>query len=187
MANEVKITDIVGKEAIGQLEELDEKIKSTQETYVKFAKKLGDGLKLNPNNLSELSSKIQEYGTNIKTLQSTVTEYNETARKRADIESKLAKAASRVNLILEFIKLFLLLISKERLLFPMIDAYSCIRLDAASCNSLSEGIPEITNAFKFPLYASMNLQRGISSHFVYNFAISKFMLKNIHAYLHRPA
>lgn len=93
MANEVKITDIVGKEAIGQLEELDEKIKSTQETYVKFAKKLGDGLKLNPNNLSELSSKIQEYGTNIKTLQSTVTEYNETARKRADIESKLAKAA----------------------------------------------------------------------------------------------
>ena len=75
MANEVKITDIVGKEAIGQLEELDEKIKSTQETYVKFAKKLGDGLKLNPNNLSELSSKIQEYGTNIKTLQSTVTEY----------------------------------------------------------------------------------------------------------------
>lgn len=48
---------------------------------------------MNPNNLSELSSKIQEYGTNIKTLQSTVTEYNETARKRADIESKLAKAA----------------------------------------------------------------------------------------------
>lgn len=93
MANEVKITDIVGKEAIEQLEKLDKKIQSTQETYVTFAKKLGDGLKLNPNNLSELSSKIQEYGTNIKTLQSTVTEYNETARKRADIESKLAKAA----------------------------------------------------------------------------------------------
>lgn len=92
MANEVKITDIVGKEAIEQLEKLDKKIQSTQETYVTFAKKLGDGLKLNPNNLSELSSKIQEYGTNIKTLQSTVTEYNETARKRADIESKLAKA-----------------------------------------------------------------------------------------------
>ena len=86
MANEVKITDIVGKEAIEQLEKLDKKIQSTQETYVTFAKKLGDGLKLNPNNLSELSSKIQEYGTNIKTLQSTVTEYNETARKRADIE-----------------------------------------------------------------------------------------------------
>lgn len=93
MANEVKITDIVGKEAIEQLEKLDKKIQSTQETYVTFAKKLGDGLKLNPNNLSDLSAKIQEYGINIKTLQSTVTEYNEAARKRADVESKLAKSA----------------------------------------------------------------------------------------------
>lgn len=46
MANEVKITDIVGKEAIEQLEKLDKKIQSTQETYVTFAKKLGDGTQI---------------------------------------------------------------------------------------------------------------------------------------------
>lgn len=93
MANETKITDIVGKEAINQLTELDSKIVSVQKTYVEFAKKLGDGLKLNPENLKELNAKIQEYGTNISGLQSSVEDYNKAAKLRADIESKLAKAA----------------------------------------------------------------------------------------------
>lgn len=74
-----------------------------------------------------------------------------------------------------------------RFLFSIIWLYSSMILLKIKRNSLSEDLPEIINAFKFPLYASMNLQRGISSHFVYNFAISKFKLKNIHAYLHRPA
>ncbi|WP_298981604.1 phage tail tape measure protein [uncultured Parabacteroides sp.] len=93
MANETKITDIVGKSAIGQLDELNQKLKTVQDTYVEFASKLGNTLNFDPKSLKELNDKYKEYNENIKGLQSSISDYNNIAKKKAEIESMLSEAA----------------------------------------------------------------------------------------------
>lgn len=91
--NETKITDIVGKEAFDQIRQLKDDMGGLAKEYVSLAKKIGDGLKFNPKNLIELSQKVNDYSVLVKQINVLTIEYNESAKKKAEIENQLAQAA----------------------------------------------------------------------------------------------
>ena len=91
--NETKITDIVGEDAFKQIQQLKVDIGGLAKEYTSLAKKIGDGLKFNPKNLTELSQKVNDYSVLVKQINVLTIEYNESAKKKAEIENQLAQAA----------------------------------------------------------------------------------------------
>ena len=61
MANEFKITDIVSKSALDQLDNLTSKFNSTAQSYSDMAKILAGGVKIEPKTIQELSDKQENY------------------------------------------------------------------------------------------------------------------------------
>lgn len=84
MANELKITDIVGKEAFGQLKDLREDITKTYNHYKNFVQELAGGVKINPKTLQELSEKSISYNKSLNDL-------IVTQNKIADLQEKYNK------------------------------------------------------------------------------------------------
>lgn len=68
MANEFKITDLVDKSALTQLEDLRGQFDKTKKSYANMAKILAGGIKINPKTLQELSDKAVNYNQNLTNL-----------------------------------------------------------------------------------------------------------------------
>lgn len=76
MANETKITTIVGKEAFSQLEKLDDLIGKANDSYLIAARNMAKGLSFEPKNMSELIEKNNQYMASLKEIQKAETEIN---------------------------------------------------------------------------------------------------------------
>lgn len=76
MANETKITTIVGKEAFNQLEKLDTLIGKANDSYLIAARNMAKGLSFEPKNMSELIEKNNQYMASLKEIQKAETEIN---------------------------------------------------------------------------------------------------------------
>lgn len=76
MANETKITTIVGKEAFDQLEKLDTLIGKANDSYLIAARNMAKGLSFEPKNMSELIEKNNQYMASLKEIQKAETEIN---------------------------------------------------------------------------------------------------------------
>lgn len=76
MANETKITTIVGKEAFRQLEKLDDLIGKANDSYLIAARNMAKGLSFEPKNMSELIEKNNQYMASLKEIQKAETEIN---------------------------------------------------------------------------------------------------------------
>ena len=81
MANEFKITDIVSKSALDQLDNLTSKFNSTAQSYSDMAKILAGGVKIEPKTIQELSDKQENY-------QKVLKELIETQNKLSDIQKE---------------------------------------------------------------------------------------------------
>lgn len=88
MANELKITDLVGKEAFDQLTNLQTKITETYNHYKQKANEMAQIIFIKPNTLSELSDKSATYN---KTLTDLATTQNKLAALQKEHESVLKK------------------------------------------------------------------------------------------------
>lgn len=88
MANELKITDLVGKEAFDQLKDLREDITKTYKHYKETANEMAQITFIKPNTLSELSDKSAAYN---KTLTDLATTQNKLAALQKEHESVLKK------------------------------------------------------------------------------------------------
>lgn len=88
MANELKITDLVGKEAFDQLTNLQTKITQTYNHYKEKANEMAQIIFIKPNTLSELSDKSATYN---KTLTDLATTQNKLAALQKEHESVLKK------------------------------------------------------------------------------------------------
>lgn len=77
MANETKITDIVGKQAYEQLLKLDVEINKVLESYAYAAKEMAKGLSVNPTSISELVKKNKDYEESLRRIQSATESYNQ--------------------------------------------------------------------------------------------------------------
>ena len=97
MANETKITQVVAKSAAKQVVELNSKLQELKRIYTDTAKSIGEGLKINPGNLSELNSMSELYNENVKNLQSTIIEYNKVAKEQQDLLKMLQKSQKEYN------------------------------------------------------------------------------------------
>lgn len=76
MANETKITTIVGKGAFSQLEKLDDLIGKANDSYLIAARNMAKGLSFEPKNMSELIEKNNQYMASLKEIQKAETEIN---------------------------------------------------------------------------------------------------------------
>ncbi|WP_148477710.1 hypothetical protein [Parabacteroides johnsonii] len=76
MANETKITTIVGKEAFSQLKKLDYLIGKANDSYLIAARNMAKGLSFEPKNMSELIEKNNQYMASLKEIQKAETEIN---------------------------------------------------------------------------------------------------------------
>ena len=97
MANETKITEVVAESAAKQVVELNSKLQELKRIYTDTAKSIGEGLKINPGNLSELNSMSELYNENVKNLQSTIIEYNKVAKDQQDLLKMLQKSQKEYN------------------------------------------------------------------------------------------
>lgn len=88
MANELKITDLVGKEAFDQLKDLREDITKTYKHYKETANEMAQITFIKPNTLSELSDKSAAYN---KTLTDLAITQNKLAALQKEHESVLKK------------------------------------------------------------------------------------------------
>lgn len=88
MANELKITDLVGKEAFDQLKDLRKDITKTYKHYKEKANEMAQITFIKPNTLSELSDKSAAYN---KTLTDLATTQNKLAALQKEHESVLKK------------------------------------------------------------------------------------------------
>lgn len=97
MANETKITEIVDPAAIKQVETLNSRLAEVRKSYMETIRSIGEGLKLNPTNLSELNAMTTAYNQNVKNLQSTVIEHNKVVAEQHELLKKLSQAQKGYN------------------------------------------------------------------------------------------
>lgn len=97
MANETKITEIVDPAAIKQVETLNSRLAEVRKSYMETIRSIGEGLKLNPTNLSELNAMTTAYNQNVKNLQSTVIEHNKVVTEQCELLKKLSQAQKEYN------------------------------------------------------------------------------------------
>lgn len=97
MANETKITEIVDPAAIKQVETLNSRLTEVRKSYMETIRSIGEGLKLNPTNLSELNAMTIAYNQNVKNLQSTVIEHNKVVTEQYELLKKLSQAQKEYN------------------------------------------------------------------------------------------
>lgn len=90
MANELKITDLVGKEAFGQLKDLREEITKTYDHYKAEADKMAKITFIKPTTLSELSDKSAAYNK-------TLTELAATQNKLADLQKEHESVLKKIE------------------------------------------------------------------------------------------
>lgn len=92
MANETKITDIVGKSAYEQLQKLNVELNTISESYAYAAKEMAKGLSFNPTSLTELTQKIANYEESLKRLQIATDANNQAQKKQSKIINDVAAA-----------------------------------------------------------------------------------------------
>lgn len=85
MANETKITTIVGKEAFSQLEKLDDLIGKANDSYLIAARNMAKGLSFEPKNMSELIEKNNQYMASLKEIQKAETEINRLRQEKSKV------------------------------------------------------------------------------------------------------
>lgn len=97
MANETKITDIVGKQAYEQLLKLDVEINKVLESYAYAAKEMAKGLSVNPTSISELVKKNKDYEESLRRIQSATESYNQLNKTKVKVLDE-ATAAMRAQI-----------------------------------------------------------------------------------------
>lgn len=106
MANEFKITDLVDKSALTQLEDLRGQFDKTKKSYANMAKILAGGIKINPKTLQELSDKAVNYNQNLTNLITTQNKLSDLQEKQVKILSLLKNRFTELTSLSALPRLF---------------------------------------------------------------------------------
>lgn len=97
MANELKITDVVGQKAFSQLREFKAELNENYSIYKKLALELAGGVKINPKTFQELSDKSTLYN---KTLNDLIVTQNRMAAIQEKYNKTLEDYGNKINKLL---------------------------------------------------------------------------------------
>lgn len=89
MSNEFKITDVVDKSAIQQIQNLRQEFNQTADSYSNFAKILAGGIKIKPSTIQELNDKQRSYKDTLLELIQSQNKLNEIQQKQLNVLSSL--------------------------------------------------------------------------------------------------
>lgn len=97
MANELKITEIVDKGALQQVEALNTELLTLKATYAQIAIELGKQIKVPVADYQTLSTKANAYQTTLVRLNSTVKEMNEIQQKQVSLLNEVNNKMNSMN------------------------------------------------------------------------------------------
>ena len=106
MANDFLITDVVDKEAFGQLERLRTDMNSTVEVYVKMAETMAARSKDMPNNFEQLGEKAQGYVKILGDMNSTQTKLIKIQEKQLQVLREVSGQLENLQVLGKLDKLF---------------------------------------------------------------------------------
>lgn len=106
MANDFLITDVVDKEAFGQLERLRTDMNSTVEVYVKMAETMAARSKDMPNNFEQLGEKAQGYVKILGDMNSTQTKLIKIQEKQLQVLREVSGQLENLQVLSKLDKLF---------------------------------------------------------------------------------
>lgn len=106
MANEFKITDIVSKSALDQLDNLTSKFNSTAQSYSDMAKILAGGVKIEPKTIQELSDKSISYNKALTGLIKTQNKLSSLQEKQLNILNAIENRLTKLSSLTALPKLF---------------------------------------------------------------------------------
>lgn len=104
MANETKITEIVGEEAYKQLEKLNASLITTKTTYAELAKEIANSTNIRPKTYEELDAKMKSYDDTMRKFMATQNELAQLQREQISVINKLN---SSIPLLTKSIESFL--------------------------------------------------------------------------------
>lgn len=94
MANETRITEIVGQEAYEQLKKLNASLVETKTTYSELAREIANTTNVKPKSYEELDAKMKSYDETMRKMMST---QNELAKQQKEYNSLLKKSLDVIN------------------------------------------------------------------------------------------
>lgn len=106
MANEFKITDIVSKSALDQLDNLTSKFNSTAQSYSDMAKILAGGVQVEPKTIQELSDKSISYNKALTDLIKTQNKLSSLQEKQLNILNAIENRLTKLSSLTALPKLF---------------------------------------------------------------------------------